>query len=200
MNKSNTIAVPARRQRGVVLISTMLLLLVMTIFALSMFRSYGLQEKIAGNVREKQRALQNAESAQQYGETWLSNLTTDTPAVLPCSGTIMVTDPSVVKICSNSMTAGAVLIVPWANAFQYNAPNTGGYTINLSSPQANSFADYPQFYITDLGVSANGWGEIYQVDAWGYASTTGTIAVVESTYLVKPKVPCLSCSTNGGSG
>ncbi len=32
-----------------------LLLVVVTIIALSMFRSFGIQEKIAGNMREKQR-------------------------------------------------------------------------------------------------------------------------------------------------
>ena len=36
-----------------------------------MFRSFGTQEKIAGNLREKERALHAAESAQQYGEWWL---------------------------------------------------------------------------------------------------------------------------------
>ena len=38
-----------------------------------MFRSFGMQEKIAGNMREKQRALQAAVSAEQYAEWWLSN-------------------------------------------------------------------------------------------------------------------------------
>ena len=59
-------------QRGVVLVSSLLLLIVVTIIALSMFRSFGIQEKIAGNVREKQRALQAAESAQVYAEVWLT--------------------------------------------------------------------------------------------------------------------------------
>ena len=35
-------------QRGVVLVSSLLLLLVVTIMALSMFRSFGIQEKVAG--------------------------------------------------------------------------------------------------------------------------------------------------------
>ena len=48
------------RQHGIVLIASLLLLLVITILALAMFRSMGLGEKIAGNVREKQRALHAA--------------------------------------------------------------------------------------------------------------------------------------------
>ena len=42
-------------ERGIALVSSMLLLLIITILALSMFRSLGTQEKIAGNVREKDR-------------------------------------------------------------------------------------------------------------------------------------------------
>ncbi len=188
----------AARQRGVVLISALLLLIVMTIFAMSMFRSFGVQEKIAGNVREKQRALQSAESAQQYAEVWLSNLTTATPAVVPCSGVVPVTAPGVVQICSNVLTlvaAGGVTSVPWnvggaTTGFSYNPNNAMSVSATAG---ANTYAGLPQFYISDLGVAASGTGEVYQVDAWGYASNTNTVAVVESTYLVKPTVKCLSC-------
>jgi len=45
-------------QRGVALISSLLLLIIITILRFSMFRSFGTQEKIAGNLREKRRALQ----------------------------------------------------------------------------------------------------------------------------------------------
>src|SRR2546430_11055085 len=62
----------ALAQRGVALISSLLLLIIITILALSMFRSFGTQEKIAGNLREKDRALHAAASAQQYGEWWLT--------------------------------------------------------------------------------------------------------------------------------
>ena len=54
-------------QRGVALISAMLLLIIITILGMSMFRSFPTQEKIAGNVREKERALHAANSAQQPG-------------------------------------------------------------------------------------------------------------------------------------
>ena len=60
-------------QRGVVLVVSILLLLVMTILAISMFRSYGSEEKIAGNTRDKERAFNAAVSAQQFAEYWLSS-------------------------------------------------------------------------------------------------------------------------------
>ena len=63
---------PALGEQGMVLVSSMLLLLIITILAVSMFRSFGTQEKIAGNVREKERALHAAESAEQYAEWWIT--------------------------------------------------------------------------------------------------------------------------------
>src|SRR5207237_2847533 len=63
---------PGSGQRGMVLISSLLLLLIITILGVGMFRSFSVQEKVAGNVREKQRALQAAEIAQQYAEWWLA--------------------------------------------------------------------------------------------------------------------------------
>src|ERR1700684_1819336 len=104
-------------QRGVVLITSMLLLLVVTIMALSMFRSFGIQEKVAGNMREKQRALQAAVSAQTYAEQWLiSNAATSVPAV--CNA-LLSANAQQGQICSNrlwlSLPVGVtVTTVPWA--------------------------------------------------------------------------------------
>jgi len=41
------------RQTGMVLVTSLLLLIVVTLLAVGMFRSFGLDEKIAGNVRER---------------------------------------------------------------------------------------------------------------------------------------------------
>ena len=53
-----------RSHRGIVMITALLLLLVATILGATMFRSFGTQEKIAGNLREKERALHAAVTAQ----------------------------------------------------------------------------------------------------------------------------------------
>src|ERR1700692_1127726 len=60
-------------QRGLVLVTSLLLLVVVTLLAVGMFRSFGLDEKIAGNVREKQRAVSAAETAEQFAEYWLAS-------------------------------------------------------------------------------------------------------------------------------
>ena len=55
-----------------VLISSLLLLMIVTIFAISMFRSFGIQENIAGNTRDKERARAAAMTALQYAEWWIT--------------------------------------------------------------------------------------------------------------------------------
>src|SRR6202034_1062168 len=59
-------------QRGIVLISSLLLLMIVTIFAITMFRSFGIQERIAGNTRDKERARGAAMTALQYAEWWIT--------------------------------------------------------------------------------------------------------------------------------
>lgn len=60
-----------RQDRGFVLIASLLILVVLTIIAVAMFRNFGLQEKMAGNLREKTRAFELAQSALKQAETWL---------------------------------------------------------------------------------------------------------------------------------
>ena len=183
---------PAQLQRGVVLVTSLLLLLVVTIMALSMFRGFGIQEKVAGNMREKQRALQAAVSAQTYAEQWLiANAGILSPSV--CS-TVMNANAQQGQICSNqlwvSLPAGVtVTTLPW----QIGNNNVGvTYTppgMNVAAASAASSNNYsfpPIFYISDGGQSfdPNVPGEVYQIDAAGYGGNGNTAAVVESTYAV----------------
>ena len=97
-------------QKGMALVTGMLLLVVVTILAMSMFRGYGTQQKIAGNVREKNRAVSAAVSAQQYAEYWLSSASP--PPAVDCSG--MNTSP-VPQVCLNSPD---FTVVPWTLSAQ----------------------------------------------------------------------------------
>jgi type IV pilus assembly protein PilX len=179
-------------QRGVVLVSSLLLLLVVTIMALSMFRSFGMQEKIAGNMREKQRALQAAESAQVYAEQWLIANSATAPAV--CNSQLNA-NLSQGQICSNQLPPANLLTVPWKIGA---APVGVTYTptgMNVTTTSVfNSYSRAPSFYIWDAGTSAdpNVPGEVFQVDAVGFGGNANTAAVVESTFAV------YSSSTNRG--
>ena len=170
------------RQRGMALITSLLLLIVVTIMGVSMFRSYGVQERIAGNTRDKQRAVNAAVSAQQYAEYWLSSAAA--PAAAVCTAPVTST---IGQICSNSLLTPAT--VPWASYVTFNQFTTD--TINGSTNQVingtaapGSYFLPPAYYIADLGPNAGSPGEVYQIDAVGYGGTANTVAVVESTYLI----------------
>ena len=165
---------PRHRARGMVLITSLLLLIVVTILALAMFHSFGLDEKIAGNMRDKQLALHAAESAEQYAEWWLANGKATAP--VSCTGFVSYT---IGQVCTAPLSNFSV--TPWAAGVTYTADNLG-LTNGTTMSQA------PQFYITSLGspaLSSGLTGTLYQIDAVGYGGSANTTAVVESTYLVQ---------------
>ncbi len=169
-------------QRGMVLITSLLLLIVVTILAVGMFRSFGLDEKIAGNVREKHRALNAAETAEEYAEWWLasgngSNGINCTALVAAATG----------QVCSNVMTNAASLPMPWSIGVNYSPGAPTAMNITTAGGQ-DTYYYTPTFYISYLGLSPNGLGSVYQIDAAGYAGSPDTVAVVESTYLVQQSV------------
>ena len=59
-------------QRGAILIVSLLLLLVMTLIGVTAVSTTTLQEKMAGNNRQRQLAFQAAGAALRDAETWLT--------------------------------------------------------------------------------------------------------------------------------
>jgi type IV pilus assembly protein PilX len=188
---------------------------VVTIMALSIFRSFGLQERIAGNTRDKQRALQVAESVQQYAELWIANSSGAPVAVAAGSASsagyacsfsataanAMSTAP---LLCTNTLASlgATVTSPPWVSGgnyigFQYTPPGmgvSGGATGTVANDIVYSIQ--PAFYITDLGApagslvpGAGSTGEVYKIDAYGSGVSATTLAVVESTVVVS----CIVC-------
>jgi type IV pilus assembly protein PilX len=184
---------PLRSERGMVLVTTILLLVVVTLLALAMLRGVGLETRIAGNVMDKQRALQAATSSETYAEQWLvSNVGVNSLTV--CSAATFTTTSSP-EICSNTLATStdalSAAVVPWnigGAAIGYNYNPVVGTTnlFTVSAGTANSYAGAPTVYIADLGTDATYANAVdYQVDAWSYGGGTATIAVVESTYQIR---------------
>jgi type IV pilus assembly protein PilX len=181
---------PPQSQRGVVLVTSLLLLLVVTIMALSMFRGFGIQEKVAGNMREKQRALQAAVSAQTYAEQWLiANAGTSPPVT--CASPVQSANAQQGQICSNALwnVTASVTTLPWkigSNNVGVTYIPPGMNVAAASTASRDNYSSAPIFYISDGGPSSdpNVPGEVYQIDAAGFGGNGNTAAVVESTYAV----------------
>jgi type IV pilus assembly protein PilX len=183
-------------KRGFALISALLILLVITMLALSMFRGFGMQEKMAGNTREKQRAFQAAQTALQYGEWWLGAGNGNTGTT--CSGVVDASVLSQMRVCSAALATPTTL--PWPIRADYlpAAPAAMGISasggLNSTGTDMNYFAK-PGLYVSYLGLNPTGDAALYQVTAFGYGgganadgSTASTSAVVQSTYAISSSV------------
>ncbi len=179
--------------RGMVLVTALLMLVVVTILGLAMFRSFGLDEKIAGNLREKQRALSAAETAEQYAEYWLTGGGGSANAPLTtCTAPAPASAPT---ICTNAITLPTQ--IPWMASgnpvgVQYTPQVPTPMNVQVI-PQQGSYYAPPQFYVQWLGTTAN--GTVYQIDAQGFGGSPDTVAVVESTYIVQTSVKNLAPPT-----
>jgi type IV pilus assembly protein PilX len=192
MSKFNHRA-PAR-QRGYVLVTSLVLLLIVTVMAISMYRSFGVQEQIAGNIREKGRALQAAEAAEQYAEQWMQNGNGALPLV-NCNSLLAATPSNNVgQICTTPLTESTIINVPWVTGAGVPVGTSYTPTGFTTGSGQNLYYALPVFYVTSLGTSADGTGTVYQIDAVGYGGTVNAVAVVESTYIVGSSTSCVSCS------
>lgn len=80
------IAAAPTRQRGAALIISLIFLLLMTLIGVSSMQSTTLQERMAGNTRDRNLAFQAAEAGLRAGEEWLgtaaNRVTADDAALL----------------------------------------------------------------------------------------------------------------------
>jgi type IV pilus assembly protein PilX len=176
------------RQHGMVLVTALLLLVVVTLLAVGMFRSFGLDEKIAGNVREKQRAVSAAETAEQFAEYWLASVGASTGVACP-TGFV---NSTAARVCTSATGLSNPTTLPWTSGINYvYAPSTA-LTMNVTTtPAPGSYYAAPAFSIAYLGTTST--GALYQIDAVGYGSSPDTAAVVEATYAISTSSKCDSC-------
>lgn len=158
---------------GFVLIASLLILVVLTIIAVAMFRSFGLQELMAGNLREKTRALEAANSALSYAEWWLNQNNAGTGS--NCSGAP--SPAGAARVCTNQLSNPGSLS-NWTAGSTYALPSA---TVSNSGGVGTYYAS-PKFYIQYLGPDATKNSTIYLITAMGYGGNANAVAVVQSTY------------------
>ena len=172
------------RQQGMALIAAMLMLVVITLLGVAMFRSFGLEQRIGGNTRDKSRAFHAATADQATAEQWLTQSNgLNATAGSACDG-VMDGNAGGIQVCSNLIQSD-VQNVPWPSYVTYTPPNM---SVGTDSAVYGNYSDKPAFYISFLDASPPGSGiytSTYQVDAVGYGSSPTSVAVVESVYTVQ---------------
>lgn len=171
-----------QRQRGAVLVIGLIMVLLITIIGLSAVRSSGLQESMAGNMRDRNIAFQASESALREGEEILAPTNVNLPDFNGTDGL----HPDLSLTPANSV---------WYFASADWMSNKVKKISNLPS-----VADQPVYLIEELiedvgsGPAAEGSGfgvgdrqitgdlPPYRVSSRGVGATTDTEVILQSTY------------------
>ena len=176
--------VVARRQRGVTLVMSLLFLLILSIFGVTAMRTSGLQEKMAGNTRDLDLALQAAETAMNAAHLDLSKRIT-TSGSLPFADTTASNGVYMPK----KITGALVEDDSWWSAFSTNFAGPGR---QLPAPYMSD----PDYLIEEIGFSpddgmwetqAEGKGYfVYRITARGRGAVGTTKTYLQDTYQARP--------------
>lgn len=147
-------ALAYRRQHGATLIISLILLLIITLLAISSMREVSLEERVVGNLRDSRTAFNGAESGLREGETRLAEhvgppaTTADCGAAGP-SDLCVLTEP-VASVPSNDWDWW--IAAANARAYEGSTANTTALA-RIASP--------PRWYVAFLGFDpANSLGNV----------------------------------------
>lgn len=194
---------PAQAQRGVVLVTALIFLVLITILAISASGTSLLQQKLAGGLRNAQLAEWSAESALRGAEWRLWTATLDDSTRLSCG------------------TSGVAACYPYSSdpvAAVKNFRNSSGWVIDgaveykpvnfkdVSSDKTFALKNNPYYIIEDMGIEkpqgagmqsesgatgVRGVGyqntvrHIYRITARGMGNNDNAIRVLETTFAAK---------------
>lgn len=172
-----------------VLVLALVFLLLLTIMGITALNTSSLEEKMTGNVRDRNLAFQAAESALALGENWLNNLLNKPD---PMDNNIGLYEPS-------TTTTPVWDSVDWTGTSVVAYPNTPGTT---GSGSLGRIQAQPRYIIervaegSNLGAGSTGgsvaWkpgdesaGQqtMYRITARGTGGTNAAVVMVQSTFL-----------------
>ena len=173
------------RQKGFILFFVMIFLIIVSVLGISMFGGFIKNQMIAGNYREKDRAIDAAQAALDYSQNWLSangNLYDggwNTGVV--CTANQAAITP---VVCSNPVTS-AVTEAWAATSNSYTPPSM---TVNAGGGQ-NSYATNTNYYLQYAGITgANPPAALYKVTSTAQGGNANASTVLESVYQVQTVV------------
>lgn len=161
------------KQQGVVLFVSLVLLLVLTLIAVSSMQSNIMEERMAGNMRNQDLAFQAAEAALRDGEEFLQSPVL--PAFDNTSGNFQPADPA----------AGEA--PRWESVDWNNSANVHVY----NGTSIDGVASQPEFIVEEMPATASGSSlasdtagvhEVYRVTARAVGGSNDAVVILQSTY------------------
>lgn len=185
MNITTSIAAgPGSTQRGAILVTSLLLLLVLTVLGVTMMRMTNMQERMSGNTRDLNLALQGAEAGLRDGETKLAvGVLIERPVATMAAGCvycqrgalpIAIGDPAQFNWLANAQEYGV------AGVREFTGPNPG-----------DRLAEDPRYTIEELAFVRDNFvlgqevpegRDFYQVSGHSTGASGQTNTVLQSTY------------------
>jgi type IV pilus assembly protein PilX len=174
------------RQAGAVLAISLIMLLLLTIVGVSATQFTGLEERMAGNLRDRNLAFQAAETALRAGEA-------KTGSALPCAaaagevagavgglgivGFYAYTDAPIIDDVDGSVWS------PWSTnkAYSYDG-NLTSYADKPDDKEHKNAIDPPQYIIQCASSVEN----IYRITARGTGGTADAVVVLQTVYKPNP--------------
>ncbi len=162
------------RQRGAILVSALLMLLVLTVIGVSVMQITRMQERMAGNTRDLNLAFQGAEAALREAEQELWT----TPSIIPCVTPACVRPRGVLPVLDSQTQA-------WWDA------QSQEYGVD-GSQQITELAEDPQFIFEELAfvgplvVDDPGGRMFYQVTSRSTGGTGLANTTLQTTF-AKPE-------------
>lgn len=182
MKSKTLVAVPIRAsQGGAVLVVSLLLLLVMTILALSVSQSTRMQERMAGNVRDSDLAFQSAEAGIRAAEDYLWTLTSEPATCSTLSSSCFIFQPS----ANNLPLPFDMTTYGWttssSNSVEFGVTGTQEILGVASDPRyvIEEFARVPE--TPELGRPPQ-TKIFYRITATGSGGTSTAQALLQSTF------------------
>ena len=167
------------KQRGIALVISMIMLLMMTLLGVSAMKTSQMEEKMAGNSRDVTIAFQAAETGLRDGEVWLANQTSEPEATSTGANRVWT---------FNSPDPNAGNAVNWwqerNQAWWLNSAEAYGTAIENVKTVPHSVIEFKDFIPDDLGVGSGGASTgrtYYQVTARGTGGSDQARILVQST-------------------
>lgn len=168
-----------KKQNGYVLVSGLILLLIITLIALAGTQNSIQHEKLAGDLQDKQVALENAETALRVAENYIyANVSSTSPFAGDCTG----------GLCLVNNTTPVWQSISWDTDTTHTLTLTGSDIIPKTTNQPKYIIELldqvpappgESSKITTTTVGANA----YRITAVGYGNKPNSKAMVQSVFV-----------------
>lgn len=176
-------------QGGFTLLASLIFLVLLTILGISMFSGFTQDQLMAGNMREKARALDSAQVLLDSAQAWMSGNTYRGGGWNTGEDCTSLTAITVTNALNNQIVCiGAIsnpTTLPWSGFFYMDSTPTN-MAISSTGGQ-DQYAGNPSYHIQYIASNgSNPPTAIYKVTAAGQGGNSGAVAVVQAVYEVKP--------------